>query len=109
MDFNPMDFLKNMQSIKSNADAMQEELENISATGASGGNIVRITINGKMEMLSVELDPIVVDPRDIPMLQDLIVAAFDDAQNKIQDEIKTHIAPALNALNMLMPGGNGGN
>ncbi|GMO62915.1 MAG: YbaB/EbfC family nucleoid-associated protein [Treponemataceae bacterium] len=108
MDFNALDFLKNLQSLKGNADVMQEELANVIATGTSGGNIVRVTLNGKMEMLSLELDPIVVDPRDIPMLQDLIVAAYTDAQNKIQDEIKSHIAPALNALNMFMPGSNSG-
>ncbi len=83
---NPFDVLKNlnMGSMKENLEKMQGELVAMEATGSSGGNIVRVTMNGKMEITRIQLDPICVDPRDIKMLEDLIVAAHHDAMSKIQ-------------------------
>jgi DNA-binding protein YbaB len=51
-------------------------------------------------MLDIELDPIAVDNRDVPMLQDLIIAAFSDAQSKVMDEMKQKLGPALGAFNI---------
>jgi DNA-binding protein YbaB len=62
--------------------------------------MVRVTLNGKFEMLDIELDPIAVDNRDVPMLQDLIIAAFSDAQAKVMDEMKQKLGPAFGALNL---------
>jgi DNA-binding YbaB/EbfC family protein len=95
MNFNPMDVLKNIASIKEQANVVQEQLKGLSATGSAGGNIVKVTVSGQFEMLAVELDPVAVDPRDIPMLQDLIVAAHHDAQRKIQSLIKERLGPAV--------------
>jgi DNA-binding YbaB/EbfC family protein len=95
MNINPMDLLKNAASIREQATAVQEQLKGITVTGSAGGNIVKITVNGQFEMLAVELDPIAVDPRDISMLQDLIVAAHHDAQHKMQTLIKERLGPAL--------------
>ncbi len=80
--------MKNIQQLKDSLGTVQAELENISATGSSGGNIVRVTVNGKMEMTGIHLDPICVDPRDIQMLEDLIIAAHHDALDKVQEQIK---------------------
>ena len=85
---NPFDMMKNIQQLKDSLGTVQAELENISATGSSGGNIVRVTVNGKMEMTGIHLDPICVDPRDIQMLEDLIIAAHHDALDKVQEQIK---------------------
>jgi DNA-binding YbaB/EbfC family protein len=93
-----MDLLKNAQMFKEQAAAMQEQLQEITATGSAGGNIVKVTINGQMDMLALEIDPIAVDPRDIPMLQDLIIAAHHDAQQKIQEALKQKLGPVLSGL-----------
>ena len=87
---NPFDVLKNlnMESMKENLEKIQGELVAMEVTGSSGGNIVRVTMNGKMEIMRIQLDPICVDPRDIKMLEDLIVAAHHDAMSKIQEQIK---------------------
>lgn len=79
---------------------IQEELAEITATGSSGGNIVNVTLNGKFEIISVKLDPICVDPRDVQMLQDLIIAAHHDAMTKIQENIKAKYGPLLNGMNI---------
>lgn len=97
---NPFDMLKNIQSMKEQLGNIQEELAEITATGSSGGNIVNVTLNGKFEIVSVKLDPICVDPSDVQMLQDLIIAAHHDAMTKIQENIKAKYGPLLNGMNI---------
>ena len=97
---NPFDMLKNIEQMKSQLRTMQEELKQITATGSSGGNIVNVTINGKFEIINLKLDPICVDPRDVQMLQDLIIAAHHDAMSKIQEAIKEKYGPLLNGMNI---------
>lgn len=93
MNINPFDILKNAKSIQEQFTRMQEELATVVVTGSSGGGIVKVSLNGQFELLSVTLDPIAVDPRDVPMLQDLIVAAHADAQEKIKEILKTKLGP----------------
>lgn len=97
---NPFDMLKNIQSLKENIGQIQEEMAAITATGSSGGNIVNVTLNGKMEMVDLRLDPICVDPRDIKMLQDLIISAHHDAMEKVQNAVKEKYGPMLNGMNI---------
>lgn len=97
---NPFDMLKNIQQMKDQLRSVQEELKELTATGSSGGNIVNVTINGKFEIIFVRLDPLCVDPRDVTMLQDLIVAAHHDAMSKIQEAIKAKYGPLLNGMNI---------
>jgi DNA-binding YbaB/EbfC family protein len=95
---NITDLMKNAQGLKNQFEKMQEELQGITVTGTSGGNIVCITLNGHFEMVSIELDPLAVDPRDISMLQDLIMAAHRAAQTKIQEMLKAKIVPAISSI-----------
>lgn len=95
---NPFDMLKNIQSMKDSLGQVQEELKDITATGSSGGNIVNVTINGKFEITHIKLDPVCVDPRDIQMLEDLIIAAHHDALSKIQEAIKSKYGPMLSGM-----------
>lgn len=97
---NPFDLMKNLGEIKEKMGNVQEELAAITATGSSGGNIVNVTINGKMEIVSMKLDPLCVDPRDITMLQDLIIAAHHDALSKIQEGIKAKYGPLLSGMGL---------
>lgn len=87
MNFNPFDLLKNPAALKEQLNKMQENLKNITATGSSGGGLVKVTLNGKFEMVDIQLDPIAVDPRDVKMLQDLIIAATHQATDNIQEKI----------------------
>ena len=100
MNFNPFDLLKNPAALKEKLEQVQENLKNITATGSSGGGIVKVTINGAFEIVDVQIDPIAVDPRDVKMLQDLIVAAAHDANERIKDGMKDKIGslniPGLN-------------
>lgn len=98
MNINPFDILKNAKSIQEQFNKAQEELSLVTVTGSSGGGIVKVTLNGKFEMVGVALDPIAVDPRDVPMLQDLLVAAHADASEKVKEVIKEKLGPMAGGL-----------
>lgn len=95
---NPFDLLKNPQAIQAELEKVKNQLAQITVTGSSGGNMVQVTLNGNMEMLSIKLDPLCVDNRDVPMLQDLIIAAHHDAMSKIQEEIKDRLGPMIGSF-----------
>ena len=97
---NPFEMMKNLAGMQTQLKNAQEQLSNITATGSSGGNMVVVTLNGKFELVDIKLDPICVDNRDIPMLQDLILSAFHDASQKIQELIKSSLGPMLAGMNM---------
>lgn len=97
---NPFEMMKNLAGMQAQLKNAQEQLSNITATGSSGGNMVVVTLNGKFELVGIKLDPICVDNRDIPMLQDLILSAFHDASQKIQEQIKSSLGPMLAGMNM---------
>lgn len=100
MDINPFELLKNAQSLQQQAKKAQEMMAQITATGTSGGGIVSMTINGEMEILDLHLDPIAVDPRDVNMLQDLIIAAHRDAVAKVKETLTAQLGPLVKGLNI---------
>ena len=97
---NPFELVKNLKDMQGQMEKMKDEMKNISVTGSSGGNMVQVTMNGTFEMTSIKIDPIAVDPRDVNMLQDLIVAASHNAMEKVQEEIKAKAGPMLGGLNL---------
>ena len=83
----------NMQAMMRQAQKMQqdamrakEELESTIFEGSASGGLVKVEVNGKLEMVSLTIDKAVVDPDDIEMLEDLIVASFNDAATKVEAE-----------------------
>lgn len=102
---NPFEIVKNASAIKEQMNKIKDELANTTATGSSGGNMVKITLNGQFELKSIQLDPICVDNRDIEMLQDLIIAAHHDAMDKMQEMIKSKTGSIMGTLGDLnIPG-----
>ena len=77
--------LKQMQQLQSKMQEVQTELESSEVEGSSGGGMVKVVANGKNEIVSVVIDPAVVDKDDVEMLQDLIVAAVNQAREKVQE------------------------
>jgi nucleoid-associated protein EbfC len=76
----PMGFnMKALQQMQNKMMKMQEELQNSTFEGTAGGDAVKVSMTGKFEVTAVKLDPEVVDPEDISMLEDLILAACQDA------------------------------
>lgn len=82
MDRKMMQQLQQMQTKLMKA---QEELGNTDVEGSAGGGAVRVTMNGHRELRNLVISPEAVDPDDVETLQDMIVAAFNDASKKAQD------------------------
>ena len=77
--------LRQAQKMQDDITALQADLEQREFTASVGGGAVDIRINGKRQVLSLNIKPEVVDPNDIEMLQDLIISAFNDTVAKIEE------------------------
>lgn len=97
---NPFELLQNTAKLKEEAEKMQAELAAMTAEGSSGGKMVTVSVNGKMEMIHIHLDPVCVDNRDVKMLEDLIIAAHHDAVTNMQEQIKIKAGPFLQGMNI---------
>lgn len=98
------DIMKQAQAMQSKMAKMQEDLASLVLTGHSGGGMVQVVINGKQEVLRVRIDPSVVSGDDIEMLEDLVAAAFNDAQRKVQEATRESMAQITGGLKI--PGMN---
>ena len=79
---------------------VQGELEATTVDGSSGGGVVSATVTGKQELVSVTIDPSVVDPGDVEMLQDLVVAAINDALRASRDLAEEKMAAVTGGLKL---------
>ena len=102
--FNPMQQIKVLQEKMAK---IQEELATKTVESSAGGGMVTAVMNGRQELVSLKLEPQVVDPEDIEMLQDLIVAAVNDALRKAQELAASDmgkLAGGLNIPGLKLPG-----
>ena len=79
---------------------LQEELGEKSVEASSGGGMVTVVANGKQEVLSIRIDPEVIDPDDIDMLQDLIQAAVNDALSRAKNMVNDEMGKLTKGLNL---------
>jgi hypothetical protein len=82
---NIMSMMKQAQKLQAKMAEMQAELGNRTATAQAGGGMVEATVNGRQELLSLRIDPEVANPDDVEMLQDLILAAVNEALNRSRE------------------------
>lgn len=106
MKFNPMGG-SNMNQMMKQAKKMQEEMAKTQAElqeriieGSAGGGAVMAKVNGKQLILEIKIKPEVVDPDDVEMLEDLIMAAINDAIKQSQDMVSTEMAKITGGLNI---------
>ena len=97
----------NMQQLMRQAQKLQQQMteaqENLDAAeyeAASGGGMVKVKVSGKRELTEIVIDPQVVDPDDIEMLQDLVTAAVNEALNRGQDVMKEEMAKMAGGLGL---------
>ncbi len=84
MRMNPNDLLRQVQKMQADVERVQEEAAQQVVAATAGGGVVEIAINGALEVQSLTIDPEVIDPEDVEMLQDLIIAAVNEAIQKAQ-------------------------
>jgi len=85
MPGNYANLMKQAQRMQRQMEESQKELETKEFTATAGGGAVEVKVNGSKELLSVKLDPEIVDPEDVETLQDAIVAALNDAMKQADD------------------------
>ncbi|HHO76989.1 MAG TPA: YbaB/EbfC family nucleoid-associated protein [Deltaproteobacteria bacterium] len=85
MEMNFSEIMKQAQKMQEQAKKIQEQLGNKTVTTSSGGGMVTITMTGRQEIREIKLDPVCVDSRDIPMLEDLILAAVNQGIHRSKE------------------------
>lgn len=81
------DLMKQAQKMQKQLMDAQKKVNEMSAEGTSGGGMITIKINGKFEILSLIIDPKLMTPDDATMVSDLIIAAYNDAKKKVEEQI----------------------
>lgn len=97
---NMQGMMKKMQKMQKEMLQAQEELNAKEFEGTAGGGMVKVVVNGERKVLDVELDPSVVDPEDVDMLQDLIIVATNEALKKVEEETASTMGKFTQGLNL---------
>jgi len=92
--------MKQVQKMQAEMMKMQEELGSRTVESTAGGGVVRVTANGKQEILSIEIKPEAVDPEDVEMLQDLILTAVNGALNESREMVAREMSRLTGGLNI---------
>lgn len=98
--FNPGDLMKQAQVFQKRMAEVQDELRTRVVEGTSGGGMVKAQVNGKQELVALKIDPQVVDPKDVDMLQDLIIAAISQATKKSQEMAQKEMSKLTGGMNV---------
>ncbi len=100
---NPRQMQQMAQQMQRQMQQIQEELGTTMVEGSAGGGAITITMNGHREVQAVAISPEVVDPDDVEMLQDLLLAAISDATRKAQELAEERMGPLMGGMKG-MPG-----
>jgi nucleoid-associated protein EbfC len=92
--------MKQAQKMQAQILKIQEEMAQRTVEASAGGGMVTVAANGKQEVLSIRIEPEVVDPQDLEMLQDLVVAAVNEALKKAQEMVAEEMAKVTGGLNL---------
>lgn len=92
--------MKQAQMMQKKMEEAQEKLAQTEVTGVSGGGMVKVTITGKMTTKKVEIDKSLINPDEVDILEDLIVAACNDAQTKAEEMMNEGLKGVTGGLNL---------
>ena len=85
---NPKQLMKQVQQMQAQ---MQQRMTELRVEGSAGGGMVKAVMNGQKELLSISIEKEAVDPNDVDMLQDLVVAAVNEASRKVDEEMQSQL------------------
>ena len=97
---NMQNMLRQAQKMQESIEAKEAELEEKEYVVTSGGGMVEITVKGNREIQAVGINPEVVDPEDVEMLEDMLVAAFNEAMRQIDEESERELEKVTGGLNI---------
>ena len=97
---NQMQMMKQAQKLQQEMQKMQEELEAAEYSAAAGGGVVTATVSGKRELTALKIDPEAVDPDDVEMLEDMVIAAVNEAMRKAEDAANQNMSRLTGGLSL---------
>ncbi|MEW6288287.1 MAG: YbaB/EbfC family nucleoid-associated protein [Thermodesulfobacteriota bacterium] len=100
--------LKRAQEFQHLMSKKQEELAGRTVTSTVGGGMVTVTVNGRFEIVALQIDKAAIDPNEAVMLQDLVAAAVNDAMRKAKEMTQSELARLTGGLGLNLPGMFGG-
>lgn len=100
MGGNMNNLIKQAQKLQKQMEEMKEEIEKKTVEASSGGGAVTAVVTGKKEIVDIKIKPEVVDPDDVEMLQDLIIAAVNEALTKANEMMEQEMAKVTGGFNM---------
>ena len=92
--------IKQAQKMQQEMLRMQEEMENKTYSASAGGGMVKASVNGKHEVVGLEINPEAVDPDDVEMLQDMIIAAVNEAMRSADEDSANNMSRLTGGLNL---------
>ena len=97
---NMQNMMRQAQQMQQNIAKMQAELEEREVETSAGGGVVKVVVTGKKVLKSIEIAPEAVDPDDVEMLQDLVLAAVNEALEKAEEMVQTEMAKVTGGMNL---------
>ncbi len=94
---NPLQMMKQAQQLQ---ERMQQEMSTLRVEGAAGGGMVTVVVNGHKHLQSLKIDQESVSKEDVEMLQDLVMAAVNDALRKVDEELKNKVGGIMSGLGL---------
>lgn len=95
-----MNIQKMMQQAQQMQEKLQRQMAEMRIEAAAGGGMVKVTVNGNKQLLHIAIDPEVVSKDDVPMLQDLILAAVGDAHRKVDEALASHMQGMMGGMRL---------
>ncbi len=92
--------MKQVKKMQADMAKMQEELVNKTVEASSGGGVVTVVANGKQEIMSINIKPEAVDPEDVEMLQDMVLAAVNEALRQSQEMVAKEMSKITGGMNI---------
>ena len=92
--------IRQAQQLQRKMERLQEELEAATVTATAGGGVVTVVISGSLTIESIEIDPEVVTPEDVELLQDLIIAAVNEGMTNAQEMVNSKMGQITGGLNI---------
>lgn len=102
--FDMMKMMGRMKEVQAKIKEAQDNLVKVQATGESGGGMVKATVNGKKQLVALEIDPAILKPEDRVIVQDLVVAAVNKASDEAEILAKEELKKATEGLLPNIPG-----
>ena len=89
---NIANLMKQAQGMQKKLADMREELAKQEVSASAGGGMVTVIMNGQQRVVSIKIDPSIVNPEDVTMIEDLILVAFNEAQDRVQEMVKERMS-----------------